>query len=475
MMEQIVFAELPKTFRDAIIVSRRLGVRYIWIDSLCIIQKSTNDWQQEASLMNQVYTNGVCNISATAALDSSEGLFFVRDPATLRQLCFQACIDGIEGYFRPCDEKLWKKSVTDAPLNGRAWVCQERILAKRNLHFARGQVFWECCELLACESFPSGFSSQWDDMSLKQDVSKFFAACSAQRTSTDLALPPDDETVNLAYQVWGKIISLYSQGELTHETDKLTAIGGLAKLMDETLLDDYLAGLWKRNLVAQLLWYSCDGSTDAKEPGPYIAPSWSWAAVNGSIVNSYVAPKEGSTTLAEVMDAYTNTVSGDKYGQVTRGCITLRGKLARLKMLKSPGVLASLESPSKIIEGANPSLGEKGSVGVNRTNPFGRPLQFRWDDKHCCLHECLYLLPLYLQNSESSAPSSDWLSGLILMSSGEGQVNLVERCGVFEAWDQETIHDVMEGCKYFMSGAKTDGFNPVDDGTGGKICWISIV
>ncbi|KIN00795.1 hypothetical protein OIDMADRAFT_124725, partial [Oidiodendron maius Zn] len=279
MMEKVIFDDLPKTFRDAIVVSKMLGVEYLWIDSLCIIQDSPSDWQRESSLMSQIYSNSFCNISATAALDSSQGLFFARDPVTIREFIFQTCIDGTRGYFSPCDEGLWMKYVIEAPLNGRAWVCQERILSKRNLHFSRSQIFWECCEHLACETFPSGFSIQWGDMSLKQDISKFFFACSTKRVSGGLKLPPNDDTVNWAYQVWEKVVTTFCRGQLTYETDKLVAIGGLATLMNETLVDVYLAGLWKRHLITQLLWYSCDGYTQTK--GPYVAPSWSWAAVRG--------------------------------------------------------------------------------------------------------------------------------------------------------------------------------------------------
>lgn len=115
MIEQNNFDHLPKTFRDAIVVNKTLGVKYIWIDSLCVIQDSLSDWRQESSLMPQVYWNSFCNILATAALDSTQGLFFTRDPVTTWLVRFQACIDGTRSCFGICDARIWLEAVTFAP------------------------------------------------------------------------------------------------------------------------------------------------------------------------------------------------------------------------------------------------------------------------------------------------------------------------------------------------------------------------
>jgi len=70
-------SELPETFRDAVQVTRELGIRYLWIDSLCIIQDKHDcrDWYHEANLMDKVYLHSYCNISAADANDSTGGLF----------------------------------------------------------------------------------------------------------------------------------------------------------------------------------------------------------------------------------------------------------------------------------------------------------------------------------------------------------------------------------------------------------------
>jgi hypothetical protein len=77
LKEGFSVANLPLVFQHAIMVTRQLGERYIWIDSLCIFQDEDDrsDWEKEASLMEKVYYHGWINISATGAADDSEGLF----------------------------------------------------------------------------------------------------------------------------------------------------------------------------------------------------------------------------------------------------------------------------------------------------------------------------------------------------------------------------------------------------------------
>ena len=79
MMEGLPMSELSETFKDAMFITSRLGVRYLWIDSLCIIQDSVRDWQQESALMGSVYSNAICNIAATGAPNGLAGCFTERN------------------------------------------------------------------------------------------------------------------------------------------------------------------------------------------------------------------------------------------------------------------------------------------------------------------------------------------------------------------------------------------------------------
>ncbi|KAJ3454435.1 hypothetical protein MRS44_018329 [Fusarium solani] len=152
---------LPKTFREAIQVTRMLGLHLLWIDSLCIFQDrdDLSDWLVEAALMHKVYAHSFCNISAAGASDSSKGLFFERDQRislnTEVRVCTQDLGLGVD-YVECRIENFgfWTDEVNNCPLNKRGWVLQERFISPRVLHFGRNQLFWECRENTAAECYP---------------------------------------------------------------------------------------------------------------------------------------------------------------------------------------------------------------------------------------------------------------------------------------------------------------------------------
>jgi hypothetical protein len=86
MTQQNEIQDLPRTFEEAIFVCRKLSIRYLWIDSLCIVQDDPEDWAREAALMQHVYSRAWCNLSATASRHSNEGLFRERKEFVVGQL-----------------------------------------------------------------------------------------------------------------------------------------------------------------------------------------------------------------------------------------------------------------------------------------------------------------------------------------------------------------------------------------------------
>lgn len=142
------FSELPKTFQDAVRVTRELGIQYLWIDSLCIIQWNQKDWEREAKRMEDVFASAYCTIAATSAVHSNMGFLdrnvsvYVQDTSGWR---FYVCTD--------IDIDDFDNDVGKAQLNTRAWVMQERILSRRTIHFSANQTYWECGEGVYCENF----------------------------------------------------------------------------------------------------------------------------------------------------------------------------------------------------------------------------------------------------------------------------------------------------------------------------------
>jgi hypothetical protein len=143
--EQLPSLEKWKTFVDAIEVSRQLQIRYIWIDSLCIIQDSKEDWQTECPQMCNIYKRSYCNIAATSAINDTEGCFFERDidmnlplrlhfaaeghqPKAVEEIVVLAKgtgEDSLLGLYDLCEQQTWINDITGAPLNSRGWVLQE--------------------------------------------------------------------------------------------------------------------------------------------------------------------------------------------------------------------------------------------------------------------------------------------------------------------------------------------------------------
>jgi hypothetical protein len=157
-LKRFSLSELPKTFDDAVKVTRALDIQYLWIDSLCIIQGNEKDWQHEAPLMEGIYASAYCTIAATSALDSKAGFLkrnvkcesvLVQDPTGKR---IYICVDTDDSN-NHVDIDDFNSHVEEAPLNTRAWVMQERVLSRRTIHFSDKQIYWECGEGVYCETF----------------------------------------------------------------------------------------------------------------------------------------------------------------------------------------------------------------------------------------------------------------------------------------------------------------------------------
>lgn len=144
---EFLITDLPVTFQDAIEVTRQLGLRYIWIDSLCIIQGKEGDWEKEAKSMEDVYTSAYCTLAATSAVDSSKKL--LERTINSEYICIRDNT-GRRVYIctNPAD---FDTDVERAQLNTRAWVMQERLLSCRTIHFGTNQTYWECGEGVYCE------------------------------------------------------------------------------------------------------------------------------------------------------------------------------------------------------------------------------------------------------------------------------------------------------------------------------------
>jgi Heterokaryon incompatibility protein (HET) len=276
---EVHLESLPRTFRDAIEVCRGLEIKYLWIDSLCIIQRgkgSIEDWQVHIRSMREIYASGLVNISADRASCAEDGFLHPRDPESIRPITiFEA--NPSQSTLSVIDLELARSSLMESPIAKRGWVLQERLLSPRVLHFTPRQLFWECCELpLACEMYPSGVPRLADQQNLN------FAPFDITSLSSD------------SHMEWYRIIEDYTNRKLTYpDKDKFAALVGVAQKVRKKKNDRYIAGLFQSHLPDALLWCihprfarETDGSP---QTNPYRAPSWSWASLDSPV--SFFLPK----------------------------------------------------------------------------------------------------------------------------------------------------------------------------------------
>ncbi|KAI0438976.1 heterokaryon incompatibility protein-domain-containing protein [Xylaria telfairii] len=294
-LEKSAVLEVPiedinnKNFTQAMVVARYLGVRYIWIDSLCIVQDDEADWFRESQLMHQVYRNSYCNFAAVDSGDGDGGLFRERqnivdqlvptryDPS--REVSTQKSALFGDRLWRVLSGGLWQDEVLGRTLYTRAWVFQERLLSPRILHFSRNQIFWDCATLSACETMP-------DEIPIVlQNQAATDRHWRERLQDTALMIPPISGTANHSLEAfWSLAVLSYTSCNITKQSDKLKALWGIAKLVRDALSEEYVAGLWEPELHQQLGWRVVDWEKSVRTKDLDLGyPSWSWSSVSGAI------------------------------------------------------------------------------------------------------------------------------------------------------------------------------------------------
>jgi hypothetical protein len=268
LQKEITITDLPLTMQDAITTTRALGFRYLWIDSVCIIQDNASDWERESREMGTIYELSFCTIAATCAEDSGSGFLKPRSHTTITMACDESRVE--HGHMCITDQPLSDPShIEEATLNSRGWVLQERLLSRRTLHFAKDQIYWECRHHVAAEDGllkPNTKPRQDQLMGITRSLSE----------------RPSTETFIL---LWLNIIERYSQLKFTFEKDRLPALLGLKERL-ATLTDlRYNNGHWfpmPGNAIPRSLLFYVDGKPSMHRALPG-CPSWSWEGKGSAV------------------------------------------------------------------------------------------------------------------------------------------------------------------------------------------------
>ncbi|QIW98059.1 hypothetical protein AMS68_003577 [Peltaster fructicola] len=224
-MTNIAIDELPATLRDAIVMTRRLGFRYLWIDALCIIQDDADDWNREAQMMCSVYEQCALCLAVTSAASSFDGFLHPRTRS------FVPAAVTIYGVDIPVGIRAQSLSATQmigaGPLETRAWTLQERVLPPASLHFASEQILWECCEGFASEVQP-GFQEDF------RGANATFYGMSVH----DMKLLTHGEGIDDPGKLWYQLVEAFSERRLTNPTDRLPAILGISQSFAKFVLNN---------------------------------------------------------------------------------------------------------------------------------------------------------------------------------------------------------------------------------------------
>jgi len=204
----IPFHKIPKTIQDAITATRKLGIKYLWVDTLCILQDSEEDWLREAKAMSTIYRNSTLTIAAADSEDSGGGLF--RERVRLRTRPVQFAPEIAPFSQDSSRERILafgdRQESNDAfkplcRLDSRGWVLQEQLLSPRILNFSSQELFWECPSLLASESYPAGIPPDHDRNLERHDFSSLKMMLLGTSSSPNQAR---------AHKLWQQLVVLYS-------------------------------------------------------------------------------------------------------------------------------------------------------------------------------------------------------------------------------------------------------------------------
>ena len=333
-------SDLSKTVQDAVFVARSLGIRYLWVDALCIIQDDESDWATQSMQMASIYKQALLTIVASCAPNSSTGFLRYRyqNPIAFHTYSFtravsqSICIRPFLSYPSVC------RSITihwQHPIHERAWKLQERLLSSRTVFYNVDQLIWECqsCQYLECSTLdmsllpvhrihgPNSVHDIWESLRILEGSRFIGPAKSLPSTEQD-------------YHYWYVILAEFKRRKLTYAVDALPAMSGLAHEFGMKLNDRYLAGIGQNDMCRSLSWHRYPDPDRGKvETQPQsimeiFAPSWSWASVpdecSGTAWTETMVPLT-QPSRATFRDADILGTYNDPLSRVQRATLRLEG------------------------------------------------------------------------------------------------------------------------------------------------------
>ncbi len=327
---EIPWKELTPTFRDAISICRRLNIDYLWVDSLCILQDSVDDWSQSATEVGSIYENALITIAATKSKEGCEGCYSTPDGQYRARLVPET--GGIYVRRKPPSFPVHDLSLDmgNFPLLDRMWVYQEMHLSTRVLHFCAEEVIWSCRTMRRSES---GISDEkaTNDFEHSSDLHGWDPSWKSLERQSNCN--EDADTRNLWYQ----IVAEYTRLHISFPSDILPALAALTQRMYHLRSHDdvYMAGLWRNTLILDMMWRAPFSQIFGR-PKKWRAPTWSWASVQGQVL--WDPNLESGFDAIKLLGVHCNTKGPPELGDMTgEGGVTIT--------LNAPLIKAKWQSP----------------------------------------------------------------------------------------------------------------------------------
>jgi hypothetical protein len=313
LQDGIAIDSLPVIYREATVLTKILGMQYLWIDSLCICQDSATDWQFEASRMAAVYGNAMCNIACPFPPNSP---VMRVDPRSYLPCVLRPPTPSTPGLYasRVVSPDADWNNIRQWPMSSRAWILQEQLLSPRTIFFGHHNLKWVCSherrdEWLGAENV--GHRKKWF-LNVEQEASQeTFERPDRSFLDADGALFVD---------LWENLIEEYRSTRLTNPSDRIIAFAGIARAVHNVTQMTYLAGIWNTRLVHGLLWcVKKDASPRSlhAERVVHTVPSWSWFAIPISAEVNLKFPiteLTRSTKNCNITNIYLATLSSFQWG-----------------------------------------------------------------------------------------------------------------------------------------------------------------
>lgn len=339
---RIPMADLPANFVDAVMITRALGFKYLWIDCLCIKQDSREDWDVESKHMGDIYHDAIITLAAAAAFKATDGMLHTLSTYDLNggpPIKLQLSKDSnpeqtIDLVRRDSTREDLNHLLRTGPLANRGWTLQEEILSPRTLYYGNQQIHWQCLHHYSSADGIHDYDVHWKRAFRYERIKdRMFN----QKYNLDSGSSPVLESVaQILIEYHDQMVVDYCTRSLTFPSDRYPAFSGIATLVHNELrtrgyLDtEYMAGIWSSHFREGLIWYFGDGaipsiSSSSMTAPVSLIPSWSWASVSGCLKNLYTKTLV-DTRLDPVLVEYSVCLaSANPYGAVTNAELVLDG------------------------------------------------------------------------------------------------------------------------------------------------------